>query len=563
MSNALLGAQDVMLSEDGPLPDDKLDAIPRLRLLPPWGYEFDGIFFHTEYGTISLKDLEVFPQHFAHALNTIGKDGYDLEQKVMLQELFRRNREAFNVGYNKRYYFGPELSQVEFVTLDELLESNEKALPYYSVDQIGRYGDLLPSTLRLPRLPTGAIFICGPTSAKTYFAMDPLSGRTAYHNSDRANRPFAKSPPVVIASADDLFSLENVLKTPPELLRIFSNGTIAWGVGPHQLAWACAARVFPNLFEGIDVETYGWGELSEQEMERYNAYISTDEGRKHLDTVTQLKPTANVMNFFREVYPSMIVTWYGDTGAKDGENRGPVNLGRSSWEHFQLIAKAALTCQGRMLYTEDGVRRPGIKYVKIFENSGKEAGASLDHPHVQVSGVPMEPPEIERMVKKASIHGHHFFEDMFDFYRRMGFTIAARGNAVAYASPWAKFPGTIELYLTNSDTNSLRELKANRELNVNEWNDFMGLTHTVLSALGEVPYDFLFREAPPDSKVKIPLHVLIVPRFRNVPAGFEMDDDELSGYHPVIHAQKIANMIRENTSQSGLEYGNLVLKPNS
>ena len=42
------------------------------------------------------------------------------------------------------------------------------------------------------------------------------------------------------------------------------------------------------------------------------------------------------------------------------------------------------------------VREPFVEYVSIFHNFGKEAGASLYHPHSQIIAVPVVPPDVQR-----------------------------------------------------------------------------------------------------------------------------------------------------------------------
>ena len=40
--------------------------------------------------------------------------------------------------------------------------------------------------------------------------------------------------------------------------------------------------------------------------------------------------------------------------------------------------------------------RPNVRYVSIFHNFGKEAGASLYHPHSQIMAIPVVPPDVAR-----------------------------------------------------------------------------------------------------------------------------------------------------------------------
>jgi UDPglucose--hexose-1-phosphate uridylyltransferase len=49
--------------------------------------------------------------------------------------------------------------------------------------------------------------------------------------------------------------------------------------------------------------------------------------------------------------------------------------------------------------------RPEVEYVLVFENRGREVGATIDHPHGQVYGFPFVPPVPRREAEVAATHG--------------------------------------------------------------------------------------------------------------------------------------------------------------
>jgi UDPglucose--hexose-1-phosphate uridylyltransferase len=55
--------------------------------------------------------------------------------------------------------------------------------------------------------------------------------------------------------------------------------------------------------------------------------------------------------------------------------------------------------------TEALLARPEVEYVLVFENRGREVGATIDHPHGQVYGYPFVPPAPEREGTVARAHG--------------------------------------------------------------------------------------------------------------------------------------------------------------
>lgn len=67
-----------------------------------------------------------------------------------------------------------------------------------------------------------------------------------------------------------------------------------------------------------------------------------------------------------------------------------------SQEHMELLLKAY---QDRYAYYS-GLE--GVKYVSIFKNWGKEAGASLSHTHSQLVSLPITPPQIKRELEAVS-----------------------------------------------------------------------------------------------------------------------------------------------------------------
>src|SRR4029453_1888086 len=57
-------------------------------------------------------------------------------------------------------------------------------------------------------------------------------------------------------------------------------------------------------------------------------------------------------------------------------------------------AQAAVTMAAIRDRMEDHARRPSIRSTQVRDNHGREAGASLEHPHGQLLGIPFVPGEI-------------------------------------------------------------------------------------------------------------------------------------------------------------------------
>jgi UDPglucose--hexose-1-phosphate uridylyltransferase len=55
--------------------------------------------------------------------------------------------------------------------------------------------------------------------------------------------------------------------------------------------------------------------------------------------------------------------------------------------------------------TTELLARPDIEYVLVFENRGREVGATIDHPHGQIYGYPFVPPAPASEAAAANAHG--------------------------------------------------------------------------------------------------------------------------------------------------------------
>ena len=59
------------------------------------------------------------------------------------------------------------------------------------------------------------------------------------------------------------------------------------------------------------------------------------------------------------------------------------------------------TCRDRIA---DLKRDPRLRYIEVFQNQGREAGALIAHPHAQIIGSPMVPARVERELRAAHAH---------------------------------------------------------------------------------------------------------------------------------------------------------------
>jgi len=77
--------------------------------------------------------------------------------------------------------------------------------------------------------------------------------------------------------------------------------------------------------------------------------------------------------------------------------------------------------------TEALLARPEVEYVLVFENRGREVGATIDHPHGQIYGYPFVPPAPAREVRRGGSCA---------VCREVAFEVEAGSRIVAECGDW-------------------------------------------------------------------------------------------------------------------------------
>lgn len=168
---------------------------------------------------------------------------------------------------------------------------------------------------------------------------------------------------------------------------------------------------------------------------------------------------------------------------------------------------------------EDHGHQAGVRYSQAIVNHGRDAGASLSHPHGQIIGVPFVPGELlEEIAGFRRFSGHCLMCATVEAERDAGHRMISDSPGVAVIAPWwsgAPFevlviPTTHGGHLHESDPAELAALgRAVRD---------------VLARLGALlddpSYNIVFHTLPHRSEDPFHWHVHIVPRLRTE-GGFE------------------------------------------
>jgi len=167
-----------------------------------------------------------------------------------------------------------------------------------------------------------------------------------------------------------------------------------------------------------------------------------------------------------------------------------------------------------------------LKYIQIFKNVGAAAGASLEHTHSQIIGLPLVPPtvsvEIEAIKKYYSVHGKCILCEMVSQEIKIRKRVILRGKHFLCFSPFAaRFP--FEMWVVPVEHGDDFAL-IDRE-QIDDLSAVMGTVLKKLSKLIEnIPYNVVLHTCPVNvSREGVLFHwyIEILPRI-TVIAGFEL-----------------------------------------
>lgn len=102
--------------------------------------------------------------------------------------------------------------------------------------------------------------------------------------------------------------------------------------------------------------------------------------------------------------------------------------------------------------TDALLARPEVEYVLVFENRGREVGATIDHPHGQIYGYPFTTPRTALMLRSLAAHkeatgGENLFDDVVARELAEGDRIVLETERwVAFVPYAAHWPYEVHLY---------------------------------------------------------------------------------------------------------------------
>lgn len=162
---------------------------------------------------------------------------------------------------------------------------------------------------------------------------------------------------------------------------------------------------------------------------------------------------------------------------------------------------------------------PGLRYSQAIVNWGREAGASVDHPHAQLLGMPFVPRELaDEQAGFARFEGSCLLCTTAAVEEDAGHRLVSADDEVVVFCPfWSANP--YEMLAVP------RAHRAHLHLAGTPGLSAMGLAlraalRRLRACVGDVPYNLVFHSAPYRAASPFHWHVHVVPKL-TTPAGFE------------------------------------------
>lgn len=189
--------------------------------------------------------------------------------------------------------------------------------------------------------------------------------------------------------------------------------------------------------------------------------------------------------------------------------------------------------------------KPYVNYISIFHNHGKEAGASIVHPHSQLIAIPMIDPDLNRSLNGSKRYWQYHNKCphcvMLYWDIKDGQRVIFENKDFVVLCPFASHLA-FEVRIYPKDHQAYFE-KIDDSKKVTLAEALMISLKTLFKGLDDPPYNFFLHTAPCDEKEygHYHWHFEILPK-TNIPAGFELGTGiEISTIEP----EKAAKYLRK------------------
>lgn len=368
--------------------------------------------------------------------------------------------------------------------------------------------------------------------------ISPFSGTEVWTVPGRGNRPLG----IQVAAPQELdpaqhgrycaFCEHRYLETPPEKSRVILTDKGKWETlyrtrAEDLFAQVAQFRRIPNLFEILSYDywhlNYGY-ELPLRIAERKQAYLDSDAGLAHVMAVVSSKLRAAGKTAEQIERMSM----HERLGYASGFFGGGHDL-IVARRHFvdgattntQLASSGTMTPEEHFQFTNFTVGAVTsiyevnryARYVAVFQNWLKPAGASFDHLHKQLVAIDERGVQHEAALQALRTNPNVFNEYAINYAAYKNLVIAENDHAVMFAGFGHRYP-TIEIYSKSEHSNPWDQAPE-------EVRGMSDLVHAAHAATGpHVPCNEEWHYRPADIDLAMPWRVMLKWRISTL-AGFE------------------------------------------
>lgn len=368
--------------------------------------------------------------------------------------------------------------------------------------------------------------------------LNPFTGTEVWTVAGRGNRPLGvKLPdPVPLDPAQHgrhcVFCELRYLETPPEKSRMIHHPDGGWEtryrVPAEELdATVAEFRRIPNLFEILAYDywhhNYGY-ELPVRTRERKAAYLRSQAGRAHVLAVVRNKLRAGgrtdaeidalgeegqleaASGFFGGGHDVIVARRHFVDGATDNTQLASSGT-LTPEEHARFIEFTVESTQG--LFDLNRYAR----YVAVFQNWLRPAGASFDHLHKQLVAIDERGVQHEQAMARLRTNLNVYNEHGVNYAAYKNLVIAENEHAIAFAGFGHRYP-TIEIYSKSEHCDPW-------EHGPEELRAMSDMIHAMHAATGvDVPCNEEWHYRPIDADLPMPWRVMLKWRVSTI-AGFE------------------------------------------
>lgn len=368
--------------------------------------------------------------------------------------------------------------------------------------------------------------------------INPFTGTEVWAVSGRGKRPLPNGIPSSATRLEQKkvedycsFCQSRHLETPPEKARLVKrDGTYEKleMVAPNELFKTVAEfRRTPNLFEIVTLDywkkNYNY-KLTQAKRRWKENYLSDPAGQKHVLDILDYKlrasgkTTEEIEKTSTEEKLAMADAFFGG-GHELIIARRHYRPG-AEWDS-QLYFSGEMTTDEHYWYfrfTIDAMRdifesNRYVRYISVFQNWLKPAGASFDHLHKQLVAIDEWGSALQRQIRMLREDPNVFNEYGANFAAHHNLIFAENDHAFALVGIGHRFP-TIEIYSKSSHTRPYEHTDE-------ELRGVSDLVHACHAATGtEISCNEEWYYTPIDAVYEMPWRILIKWRI-NVPAGFE------------------------------------------